>query len=410
MRTHTHSHTRTHTPTNSPAGTHNHTHKNTRTRPPTHKHTHAPRGSDREVTADSLAKAIRSYMNHVGSNNLVRLFADLRAHTSWNSAPTRAIEPLAALEPFYRELFAVCRNGMIPRKGLRLALAQVESDQFNHVASYRWNFANRPLKDAAEELGETMRKGASKLRGLKMDCKLYANSMKGASALSRTLIDKILACLIIERVPGNDCRLVEHTGDILDNCVCKIGIFNKFLGGDVACEVTDLGTPLSSRSFVEPPNNPPPVRPRYSSDGFTCLRHDETTVVPRSTTKSSMVPARVFTSPGSCIAQSINDNSPFTVELVTTVDPPQPRNPLYATVHRRIPSQISVRSYNTGSSSWTPTSSVKQRGKEPRRNGMRRASKAEFKKAHHHVHSETTSRSLAKIAYKAAGEHFVGVN
>ena len=149
---HTHAHAHTHTQPHQLTRRHTepHAQKHTHTPPPTHKHTHAPRGSDREVTADSLATAIRSYMNHVGSNNLVRLFADLRAHTSWNSAPTRAIEPLAALEPFYRELFEVCRNGMIPRKGLRLALAQVESDQFNHVASYRWNFANRSTEDAAE--------------------------------------------------------------------------------------------------------------------------------------------------------------------------------------------------------------------------------------------------------------------
>ena len=311
---------------------------------------------------------------------------------------------------------------MIPRKGLRLALAQVESDQFNHVASYRWNFANRPLKDAAEELGETMRKGASKLRGLKMDCKLYANSMKGASALSRTLIDKILACLIIERVPGNDCLLVEHTGDILDNCVCKMDIFNKFLGSDLACAVTvddmhdsliprvDIGTSLPARSFLEPPNTPPLLRARSTSDGFTCLPQDEATVLPRSTTTSRMVPTRLFTSPGSCIAQSINDNSPFTVELVTTFDPPQPRNPLHMTVHLRTPSKMCGRAYNTGSCSWTPKSSVKQRGKDPRRNCMCRAYRAAFKKAQEEGYDETTSRSFAKIAYKAAGEQFVGVS
>ena len=106
---------------------------------------------------------------------------------------------------------------MIPRKALKLALVQVDSDRYNNVATYRWNFANRSTEDAADDLGATIRRGASKLRALKKDSRLYKNAMIGASDITRTLIDKILTYMVLERVPAKDCTIVDNIGGILDN-------------------------------------------------------------------------------------------------------------------------------------------------------------------------------------------------
>ena len=88
--------------------------------------------SDREVTVEDLALALRSYMDHAGSNDLVRLFAELGDNTTWHSSPTKAIVPIACFDPFYTEMIDLCKHGMIPRRGLRLALMQVDADQYNH--------------------------------------------------------------------------------------------------------------------------------------------------------------------------------------------------------------------------------------------------------------------------------------
>ena len=172
-----------------------------------------------------------------------------------------------------------------------------------------------------------MRKGASKLRGLKMDARLYTNAMMEASALSVTLIDKILDRMVIERVPVNDSTIVAHTGEILDDSGCKVDIFDKVLGCPLAMlPIADIGTPVSARSLLEPPSSPPTLRPRSSFDSLISVPQDEDADLRRSTTSSMMVPIRLFTSPGSLIAHSIGDMSPLSVKLAKKTQPPKPGN------------------------------------------------------------------------------------
>ncbi len=277
--------------------------------------------------------------------------------------------PLARLEPFYKEMFAVCKNGMIPRKALKLALIQVDSERFNGVRTHRWRFANRSLEDAADDLGATIRRGASKLRALKKDVRLYKNAMIGASDITRTLIDKILAYMVLERVPAKDCTIVDNTDGIVDNCGCKMDIFYKVLGNAMTSEV-------------------PSHDVRVSHDRKTPGR------------SSRIVSNRIFARPSSASAQIMHEHRPLNVDLVPTIDPPRPRPPM----HMKVPGR--TRRFAAGDRK----SSVKQRGKDPRRRFMCRAYQAAFKKAQEEGYDETTSRSFAKIAYKAAGEQFVGVN
>ena len=140
-------------------------------------------------------------MDGAGSNDLFRLFADLSANATWNSAPTTAIVPLARLEQFYKEMIKLCKNGMLPRRRLALALEQVDADQ-STAHPYRWNFASRSTNDAAEQLGATMRIGASKLRDLNMDAKLYTTAMMGALSTCVASINRLL-----------DRMVIEHTGE-----------------------------------------------------------------------------------------------------------------------------------------------------------------------------------------------------
>ena len=255
--------------------------------------------------------------------------------------------PLARLEPFYKEMFDVCKNGMIPRKALKLALVQVDSDRFNNVASYQWNFTNRSTEDAADDLGATIRRGASKLRALKKDVRLYKNAMIGASDITRTLIDKIMTYMVIERVPAKDCTIVDNTDGIVDNCGCKMDIFYKFLGNDMTSEVPSHDVRIS---------------------------HD-----PKTPGRSSrIVSNRLFTRPASSIAQIMQEHRPLNVDLVPTIDPPRPRPPMHMTVPVRTSSNKIVRIRIAGSCSSTPKSSVKQRGKDPRRRFMCRAYQAAF--------------------------------
>ena len=156
-------------------------------------------------------------------------------------------------------------------------------------------------------------------------------------------------------------------------------IFYKFLSSDMTCEV-------------------PAHDVRISRDPKTPGR------------SSRIVSTRLFTSPASSIAQIMHEHSPLNVDLVPTIDPPRHRPPTHMTVPVRTSSNKIVRIRIAGSCSSTPTSSVKQRGKDPRRRFMCRAYQAAFKKAQEEGYDETTSRSFAKIAYKNAREQFVDVD
>ena len=287
--------------------------------------------------------------------------------------------PLARLEPFYKEMFAVCKNGMIPRKALKLALIQVDSERFNGVRTHRWRFANRSLEDAADDLGATIRRGASKLRALKKDVRLYKNAMIGASDITRTLIDKIMTYMVIERVPPKDCTIVDNAGGIVDNCGCKMDIFYKFL----ATTTTTTTTTTNGMTSEVPSHD---VR----------ISHD-----PKTPGRSSrIVSNRLFTMPSSSLAQIMHEHRPLNVELVPTIDPPRPRPPM----HMKVP--VRTRRFAAG----VRKSSVKQRGKDPRRRFMCRAYQAAFRKAQQEGYDATTSRSFAKNAYKVAREQFVDVD
>lgn len=352
--------------------------------------------SDLQVSVEDLALTLRSYMDHAGSNDLVRLFADLGDNVTWHTSPTKAIVPIARLEAFYTRMLDLCKNGMIPRRGLKLALMQVDADQYNH-RSYRWNFASRSTADAAEQLGTTMRKGASKLRDLKMDAKLYSVAMSGASSECTTIIQKLLDCMSIDRETANGSPIGADIAEIFDDTGCRMDIFDKVMGRPLdMLALTDIETST--------------VRSSSPSESLTLLPPDGPADHHQRTTVSMMVPTRIFTSPGASIAQWIHETSPLDVDHETAINHPRTRAISHVAVPVRTPRKKIVRTYSGGSNSTTPTSSVKRSGKDPRRNYMCRAYRAAFKQAQADGCDEITSRSSAQIAYKAAGEQFVAFN
>ena len=87
--------------------------------------------SDKTSTARQIENITKTYMDDQGTNDLRKVFAEIEQNSTWNTAASKAIGPLARLESFYREIFKVCKNGLIPRCNLRDALIQIDQEIIN---------------------------------------------------------------------------------------------------------------------------------------------------------------------------------------------------------------------------------------------------------------------------------------
>ena len=170
---------------------------------------------------------------------MTAVFEELGRSASWNSSPSKAVEVIARLEPFYTELLKLCRNGVIPRKRLVNALINLDTRATpGGERLTQWNAATpcqslRPIEEAAEDLSKTIRVGASKLRDLKRHPKAYYVAMHGASDDCARIIDRLLDSMTFENSPVTSAALVTRQFEILDDTGCCMEIFCKVLRGDM---------------------------------------------------------------------------------------------------------------------------------------------------------------------------------
>ena len=113
-------------------------------------------------------------MDQKGTNDLEQLFHALGKNT-WQTAASRAVPALVSLEPFYLQIFTLCKNGLIPRASLRDALIQIDHEVINGHRLRRWNWSSPPVFISATKLSEVIRIGASKLRELKTNAVVFVN-------------------------------------------------------------------------------------------------------------------------------------------------------------------------------------------------------------------------------------------
>ena len=161
---------------------------------------HKLRGdSDPTVTVALLEEAISTFMSEaVEHRDLQQVFRVMEMAGGWNTAPSKFVAAIAKLKRFYKLMFSVCRNGLIPIKMLEEALKNLENYQDKQGARiYHWNFLGRPIAQAASNLGLVMRTGASKLRDLAADPKLMQISLVGQSSETCECIREICEKLTI---------------------------------------------------------------------------------------------------------------------------------------------------------------------------------------------------------------------
>ena len=153
----------------------------------------------------ALQKALGSFISESPNHrDLVTTFRDVEMAGNWNSAPSRFVAPIAKLKRFYKLVFGVCRNGLLPIKMLEDALKNLENYVDEQGARiYHWNFTQRPLDVAAMRLGTVMRIGASKLRALASSPKTMAISLAGASGETCECIREI--CEMLQITPKETC-------------------------------------------------------------------------------------------------------------------------------------------------------------------------------------------------------------
>ena len=161
--------------------------------------------TDRGITLQALQKVLGSFISESPNHrDLVTTFRDVEMAGNWNSAPSKFVTPIARLKRFYKLVFGVCRNGLLPQKMLEDALKNLENYEDEHGARiYHWNYANVPLDQAASNLGYTMRMGAAKLRVLAADPKSMQISLAQASCETAECIREICDTLLI--TPKDTC-------------------------------------------------------------------------------------------------------------------------------------------------------------------------------------------------------------
>ena len=71
----------------------------------------------------ALEMALRTFIAESPVHrDLVTTFREVELAGNWNTAPSRFVAPIAKLKRFYKLLFGVCRNGLLPNKMLEDAL------------------------------------------------------------------------------------------------------------------------------------------------------------------------------------------------------------------------------------------------------------------------------------------------
>jgi len=221
---------------------------------------HKLRGdADPGVTTQKLETAVASFISEAcGHRDLQSTFRNMELAGSWNAAPSKFVGHIAKLKRFYKLVFGVCRNGLLPVKMLEEALKNLENAEDGQGGRiYHWNFSNRPLDQAASALGSIMRIGASKLRDLAESPRLMQISLAGASGETCECIREICAMLKLDpmavqesrarrrrvdtiaaaRSPTAPVKLEPTTGVVpapseFDDTGCNMEIFYKALSGE----------------------------------------------------------------------------------------------------------------------------------------------------------------------------------
>ena len=186
------------------------------------------------------------------NRDLPAVFRTLELTSGWHTAPSKSIASLARLNDFYRIMFRLFRNGMLPTRRLDDALKNVE--QHRDVAGaqpYRWNSANRALNEAAAALGTVMCVGASKLRDMATDGRVKTISLTGVSGDVYNAITEL--CNMIAPKCTTTASAVVAASPVpapplasADEFGCNMAIFDRFLsGGDF-----DPPPPISRASSV----------------------------------------------------------------------------------------------------------------------------------------------------------------
>ena len=160
----------------------------------------------------ALEMALRTFIAESPVHrDLVTTFREVELAGNWNHAPSRFVAPIAKLKRFYKLLFGVCRNGLLPTKMLEDALKNLENYVDDHGARiYHWNYARVPLDQAASNLGYTMRMGAAKLRDLAANPKAMQISLAQASCETAECIREI--CDTLQIVPKDTDSAASERG------------------------------------------------------------------------------------------------------------------------------------------------------------------------------------------------------
>ena len=110
------------------------------------------------MTTYQIEHAIVEFMKaHWDNRDLPTSFRSLELCSGWHTAPSKSVASLAQLNDFYRIMFRLFRNGMLPTRRLNDALKHVEQHRDASGAQpYRWNSANRALTEAAAALGTVL--------------------------------------------------------------------------------------------------------------------------------------------------------------------------------------------------------------------------------------------------------------
>ena len=262
---------------------------------------HKLRGdADPGVTVQQLEKAIGTFITEADMHrDLVSIFRDMELAGGWDTAPSRFVDPIAKLKRFYKLVFGVCRNGLLPQKMLETALKNLENYYGEQGARiYHWNFTQRSLDAAALRLGTTMRIGARKLRDLASNSKIMHISLSGASGETCECIREICDMLQIPRCEtctpafrggvaptlspeaplaeghANVKRELDIDEDLSD---CNWDIFEKALRGDfgrvpLVRRTSNVGSTATCSTSLNPMDGypgrptPPSVPPPAPSD------------------------------------------------------------------------------------------------------------------------------------------------
>ena len=400
-------------------------------------------------------------MDQKGTNDLEQLFHALGKNT-WQTAASRAVPALVSLEPFYLQIFTLCKNGLIPRASLRDALIQIDHEVINGHRLRRWNWSYRPVIEGANRLSEVIRIGASKLRELKTNAVVFSRAMKDASLEDKKSINRLLESLVIDTCPGTSNVAAPSTCATVDDWGCCMEIFERVMAEGLdkpllqcgsresLLSTTSVATSVRTMPFPGPMKSDsdvsscPPLRmgqlqrlktlrssphdkhtgteslcgtPSQSMSSLVSVPVDaraEPTASPAVLACQKEVATHIFspTDYWQSLAANIVDLSNWGVgaeEITKTPKPPRPR-PRTGGPARPHTIKIVV-APSDGATKATRRSQVKRNWSgNHRRNYQCRAYKQAYKAGIARGQDEETARANAQAAYHAAGRNYADVN